>query len=73
MMSDVQSRNPRQKIKETDKDKHIKLFTDNVQNGKVVIPADKDQYAKLKATGEINCQRIKMQARVYFIKWLTRC
>ena len=42
MMSDVQSRNPRQKIKETDKDKHIKLFTENVQNGKVVIPADKD-------------------------------
>ena len=35
MMSDVQSRNPRQKIKETDEDKRIKLFTDNGRTAKL--------------------------------------
>ena len=35
MSSDVQSTNPWQKIKETDEDKRIKLFTDNGRTAKL--------------------------------------
>ena len=55
-MSDVQpSRNPRQKIKETDEDKRIKFMIHGQTENCNVVIKNKDQRAKLKATAENKC------------------